>query len=114
MSAEAPQIPCVLDGETRNGKASFANKLDSGELLTGSPTITELGTTDLTIANAAVSTAALTINGVSVDTGEAITFKASGFVANKIYRLLLQCGTDSSPAQTLRGIARLVVAATST
>jgi hypothetical protein len=110
MSAEAPQIPRIVEGETRNGKASFANKLDSGESLAGSPTITELGTTHLTIANATRSTGTLTINGVEVTSGHALTFKVTGFVANMVYRLRMECATDSTPAQTLRGIARFVVA----
>ena len=109
MTAEAPQIPCVVAGETRNGKASFANRLDSGETLTGTPTCTEIATTHLTFANVAVSTAVLTINGVSVGIGGAITFKVTGFQANTQYRVLMECGTSSTPAQTLRGIGRFVV-----
>lgn len=110
MSGEAPQVPCLIYGEVRNGKFSFANKLDTGELLTGTPTITEISTTDLTLASVAVSTGELTINGVAVAAGEAVTFKVTGFAANKQYRLLFECGTDSTPAQTLRAIGRFVVA----
>lgn len=113
MPSEAPQIPCFINGETRNGKASFAMKLDDGELLTGTPTITEITTTDLTFANVAVSTADLEINGATVLTGQAVTFKVTGFAAGTTYRARIQCGTTSTPAQTLRGIIRFTcVAAT--
>lgn len=111
MSAEAPQIPCFINGETRNGKASFSNRLDTGESLSGTPTLTEIGTTHLTFANVARSTTGLTINGISVTSGHAVTFKVTGFQANMQYRALIECATDSTPAQTLRGIIRFVVAA---
>lgn len=109
--SEAPQIPCFVEGETRNGKASFASKLDAGELLTGTPTITEIGTTDLTFANVALSTAVQLINGIEVAAAAAVNWKVTGFIANKAYRLLITGNTTAVPAQTLRGIARFTVMA---
>ncbi len=57
---------------------SYADVLDSGETLTGTPTVAEVTTTDLTITAKAVSTAALTINGVGVAIGAAVQFKVAG------------------------------------
>lgn len=100
-SNTAPQKPTVAPGEVRNFAVSFANVLDSGELLAGTPTVEEETTTDLTIASNVVSTAALTINGSSVAAGAAVQFKASGFVDGTSYRIKITVATDATPAQTL-------------
>lgn len=100
----APQRPNAAVGSTRNVAFSFSGELDSGELLTGTPTITEDTTSDLTIANKAVSTAALTINDITVPIGEAVQCNVLGFdAANFPYTLNISVGTDASPAQTLIG-----------
>ena len=108
----ARERPTAVAGETRLFSVSFENKLDSGELLTGTPTVAEETTTDLTISNKVVSTAALTINHRSVAIGRAIQFKVSGFlVANSPYTILITCGTDSDPAQTVKGRVKFAVEA---
>ena len=96
----ADQVPVFAAGDTRNGAVSFADQLDSGEVLTGTPTIEEQTSSDLTISNAAVSTAVQTINGLSVAIGEAVQFTVSGMTASK-YTLKITATTDSTPAQTL-------------
>ena len=108
----APQRPSKTASEVRNVAVSFVGKLDSGELLTGSPTVAE-STGDLAIANVAVSTAALTINGASVAAGAAVQFSVSGGTAGTTYVITIACGTDSTPAQTLRGAIYLPVVADS-
>ena len=80
---------------------SFQGKLDSGELLTGTPTVVEVTTSDLTLANKAVSTAALTIDGVSNAIGEAVQFSITGGTAGTTYTINIQVGTDATVAQTL-------------
>lgn len=95
--------------EVRNVAVSFAGKLDSGELLTGTPTVTEVTTTDLTFASQAVNTAALTINGVSTAIGRAAQFKVTGGTAGTTYEITVSCGTDATPAQTLYGTIKLKV-----
>ena len=101
----APQRPTASVGSVRNIAVSFSNKLDSGELLTGTPTIVDSSPNspeDLTISNKVVSTGALIINGVSTPTGEAVQCTVSGFVAaNFPYTLDISVGTDATPAQTL-------------
>lgn len=89
--------------ETRNVAVSFSGKLDSSELLTGTPTIVEVTTSALTLTNKVVSTASLTINGLTVITGEAIQFTVAGGTAGNAYTIKISCGTDSTPAQTLYG-----------
>ena len=111
MGVKAPQIQTIVVGETRNVAASFAGMLDDGELLTTPLTVVETVTTNLTIANKVVSSGALTINGVSVPTGEAVQFNVLGALANIIYVITITVTTDASPAQTfvrsvtLRGVA---------
>lgn len=98
----APQKPTIAVGEIRNVAVSFADVLDSGELLTGTPTVVEVTTTDLTLSSKAVNTAALTINGESVAIGKAVQFRVSGqLVANSPYTIKITVSTDASPAQTL-------------
>ncbi len=106
MSHTAPQRNDVAAGETRNFAVSFSGKLDSGELLTGTPTIVDNAAPSpevLTIANKVVSTGALTINDVTVPIGEAVQFKASGFVSGSSYTFKITATSDATPAQTLIG-----------
>lgn len=104
----APERPVAVVGETNVHSVSFANILDGSELLTSTPDVVEVTTTDLTITNLAgtankgtVSTAALTINNVSVPTGEAVQFKVVGYLAATAeYTVKITAGTDATPAQT--------------
>ena len=108
----APQRNDKTVSEVRNVAVSFSGKLDSGELLTGTPTVTEVEPSSpqaLTFASIAVSTAILTINNISTPVGEAVQFSVSGGVANAVYLIEVACGTDSTPAQTLYGTITLRV-----
>ena len=103
----APERPVAVVGETNTHSVSFANILDGSELLTGTPDVVEVTSTDLTIVNftptsdkGTVNTAALTINNVTVPIGEAVQFKASGYVAGTTYTIRITAGTDATPAQT--------------
>lgn len=113
----APQRPFKSVSGIRNVAVSFSEMLDAGELLSGTPTITEVAgtgspTTDLTLSNKVVSTAELTINDVAVPTGEAIQFSVTGgTVANSPYSITISVGTDATPAQTLIGTVVLTVIA---
>lgn len=101
MSAiRAPQRYTKADSEVINVAVDVRGLLDDGELATGTPTIVEVTTSDLTIANKAVSSTALTILGESVAAGEAIQCKVSGGTANTSYTIRITFGTDSDPAQT--------------
>lgn len=98
----ASELPPTAVGDVRLGSVSFAGQLDSGESLTGTPTVTEVTTTDLTISSVAVSSEALVINSRSVAAGLAVQFLVSGAKASgSPYTLQITVSTDSSPAQTL-------------
>jgi len=97
----APEIPTAVVGESFLASCSFAEVLDSGETLASVVSATEKTTSDLTIASAAVSAAALTISCQSVDIGEAVQMLISGhLVANSPYTVTVTVTTSSTPAQT--------------
>ena len=102
-----PEIIEMKVSEVRNVAVSFVGKLDDGELLTGTPLVVEITSTDLTLVNKVISTAALTINGKSVAIGEAVQFKVSTPKANINYDVRLTATTDSTPAQTLIATIRI-------
>jgi len=100
----APQRPSASVGATKNVAVSFSGELDSGEKLTGTPTIVEDTTSDLTITNKTVSVETLNINKVDVPIGEAVQCSVSGFVSDNFpYTLNIVAVTDGSPPQTLPG-----------
>lgn len=111
MSARAPQLPIALVGETLLGACSFVRLLDAGELLTGTPTVEEITTADLTIASATVNNVALVVNGEAAAVGQAVQWAMSGQVAGTRYTLRVTCSTDSVPAQTRIGIVSFRAAA---
>ena len=104
----ADQLPEFAVGDTRNCAVSFAGQLDTSEVLTGTPTVTEQTTTDLTISSVAVNVAALSINSETVAIGGAVQFKVLGMTAAK-YTLVVTAATDSTPAQTLVRYVRFQV-----
>ena len=110
MSHTAPQRNDVAAGETRNFAVSFSGKLDSGEILTGTPTVIDDAAPSpevLTIGNVVINTSILTINDVSVPIGEAVQFSASGFVSGDDYKFKISVATDATPAQALIGYVEI-------
>lgn len=105
----ALQQPTIYDGETRLASVSFVGLLDDGELLSGTPTVTEITSSDLTFANEALNSSAKIINKKSVAANKAVVFKITGFVAGETYTIEITSGTDSSPAQTLKIKASFIV-----
>jgi len=106
LSHIAPQVPTTYVGAARNIAIDFTDELDTGELLTGTPTIVEIhpanSPLDLTISNVAVSTADLEINGQTVTTGMAVQGHVSGMLSGVTYKCLVTATTDATPAQTLK------------
>ena len=62
----ANQIRHKHASETRTISVDYTDKLDVGESLTGTPTIAEVTTTDLTISGAQLNSGSLTINNETV------------------------------------------------
>ena len=95
-----PQVPCMSAGETEMCAVDFTDRLDSGELLTGTPVIVEVTSADLTLGNKSVSTGALTIYGATVATGMAVQFSVSGQLADTLYTVSITVSTDATVART--------------
>lgn len=111
----------IILGETQLYLADFGDTavvtgpINVGEVLTGTPTITQEsvspttigGTTtaDLTLANKTVGSSTPIINGRTAASGEYVQFtaaSASGANAvGAVYTILISCATNSSPARTL-------------
>jgi len=98
-----PQRPCISVGDTETAAINFTDHLDSGELLTGTPTAVEVTTSDLTIGSVAVNTATYVEaeTGDTVAIGAAVQFSVSGgTTANSPYLIRVTVSTDASPART--------------
>ena len=96
MPIRLQQRPILSVGDVEQGAVSFADVLDASETLTGTPVVTEVGTTDLTLGDKAVSIAALTILGVSVAAAEAVQFSVSGQKAGTLYTISVTASTTAS------------------
>lgn len=77
--------------------------LPSGVLLTGTPTVAEQTTSDLTLTSAAVNTAELTLFGETFAIGTAVVFHRAGGVAGTEYTIRVTVSTDASPADVIVG-----------
>lgn len=103
MSHTAIEVPDKAVTEVLNAAVSFSGKLEAGESLTGTPTVVEETTSDLTLSSKSVSVAIINISGIDTPIGEAVQFSVQGGVAGTLYTVNISCTTDASPAQTLRG-----------
>ena len=104
MPIEIRPTSDVSVGATRIISVDLTDDLDlfpSPTLLTGTPMIVEVTTTDLTLASKAVSTAALSINGRTVAIGKAVQFTGAGFVDGVTYTIRVTVSTDSTPAEVI-------------
>ena len=102
----APEVPVLVVGEINIISVSFADVLDEGELLDEAPTVVEITTSDLTIANKRVNTSPLVLGEHTIGIGKAVQFSVSGQgTSNSPYSLKITVTTDSTPAQVkVRGI----------
>ena len=89
-----PNIPKKLPAEIVLGALDCSNRLRSGETLGGTPTITA-SSSGLTVGTVTVTTAAATINGSTVSTGQAVTFTLSGGTAGELYSLVFSSTTSA-------------------
>lgn len=85
--------------ETRTVTVGFKDLLESGELLTGTVTVTPSPAT-MTCATPLKNAASLTIDGETYAANQAIQFSSSGGVEGQVYLVLISVATDGTPAQT--------------
>lgn len=104
MVATATQIHTISTDETRNVSVDMTGLLDSGELLTGTPTVE--GSASLTFTNQQVNVSELTIDGATVAVGKAVQFTVSSSVQSN-YKVEIVVATDGS--QTVEAIVQINV-----
>lgn len=110
MSQTAEQLYVVAQGETLTPALGFIDQLRSGELLTGTPTVAEVTSSDLTISNVGLNSGTITVDGVSHAANQAVQWSISGqLAATGKYRIRVTVSTDATPAQTLVGYVLLDV-----
>lgn len=92
----------------RNHAVDCSGQLEDDELLIGTPTVvpTPAGPT---ITNVQVTITLKKINGKRVRAGQAIAFTATGGTPGVSYSLLVRCGTDSTPAETIEEPLTLII-----
>jgi len=103
MAVTCRQRHVLSAGETRLIRFDFTEDLEAGASLTGTPTVAELTTTALTLANKAVNTTTYVddLSGATVAVGKAVEFTCAGGVAGTTYRVRITVSTDSTPTETL-------------
>ena len=103
MAVQAPQTHTVSTGSTRLVRVNYTKRLDSDVSLTGTPTVAEVTTTDLTLANKAVNTATYSDSstGKTVAVGKAIRFTVAGGTSGQTYTIRVTVATNSTPTETL-------------
>ena len=103
MPLTARERPTISVGDIEVISLNFTDLLDGSELLTGTPTVAEQTTSDLTIASEQVNTNTYveSCSGDTVAVGAAVQFKVSGgTVANSPYRIRVTCSTDATVPRT--------------
>ncbi len=97
----APEFPVAVVGETNNYAVSFAGILDSGELIASVTSVAEQTSSDLTITNETINTAALVLNHLTVAIGMAVQFTVVGqLMATATYTLKITVVANGASAQT--------------
>lgn len=89
----------------------FTKRLNTGETLTGTPTITSAeefpnagGATDLTISSPAVTSSAITTNYGTIAVGKGVQFRVVGGTDGKTYRIQVSCATSASNTRIYDGL----------
>lgn len=89
------QRPSVPEGAIDMVAIDCSEWLDSGELLTGTPLVTE-PTGDLTLTNKSINDATLSIlDNTAVIAGQAVQFTVAGQEAGTTYDITVTASTDA-------------------
>ena len=108
MPIKLEQRPVISLGDTDIAKIDYTEYLDADELLTGTPTIVEVTTTDLTLTNKVVNTEEVRILERDVAIGKAILFKVSGQKINTEYTIRITVSTDGGRTAVRDAILKAV------
>lgn len=105
MPVEIGIQKCVSIGATRLVTLDYTDDLPSGVLLTGTPTVVEVDTSNLTLANKALNSATFTYeyeagSNRTVAVSAAVQFTVTTSTTGK-YKIRITVVTDGTPAETL-------------
>lgn len=100
----------VHPDETRNIFVDFTKELeDTADTIVGTPSVSELTSTDLTIANIAIGTASFTDADDYVwGASKYITFTVSGMLDDTDYDVKVTATTSAANAETLTRVVRFL------
>lgn len=96
MTIKAKQVQRKSNGETLQVRISFADLLVDSDTLTGTPTVVEQTTSDLTLTSKEVNSTAVTILGETVAASKAVTFLCAGGTAGTTYTIRVTVSTAGS------------------
>jgi len=108
MPIKLDQRPVISVGDTDIAKIDYTDYLDSTELLTGTPTVAEVTTTDLTLTNKTVNATEVRILERDVAIGKAVQFKVSGQKINTEYSIRVTASTDAGRTAVRDAILKAV------
>lgn len=91
----AKEIQSKTTTEKLNAGASFLGKLRDGELLVSDPSAVEQTTSDLTLTNIQINTAAVVLQDCDHVIGQAVLFTVEGGVANTEYVIKCKATSDA-------------------
>ena len=109
MTIKARELPRKSPGDTEAGAVNFVNQLRESELLTGTPTVAEQTSSDLTISNAGLNSGSVEIAGVTAAANQAVTYTVSGGAAGTLYSVKVTATTDATDARTLNRLVDFYV-----
>ena len=101
MTIKAPELPRKSPGDTAAAAVNFVQQLRSGELLSGTPTVAEQTSSDLTISNQGLNTTTIDVAGVSAAASQAVVYTVAGGSSGTLYSIKVTVSTDASDARTL-------------
>jgi len=108
MPIKLDQRPVISVGETEQVKIDYTDYLDDTELLTGTPTIAEVTSTDLTLTGKSLNTASTRILERDVAAYKAVLFKVTGQKNNTEYKIRITVSTDGGRTAVRDAIIRAI------
>jgi len=110
-SLYADQVGVMGITEKRNVCVSYKYELPTGDLLAGSPTVVQVGGTDMVVSSISRNATILTYHHETVGIAQAVVFSITGGVGvvSGEKRFKISCATSASPPETLDAIILLVV-----
>lgn len=79
----------------------LTNWLDDGEQLTGTPTVVEVTTADLTLDNKSISLVPQKVNGFMAPAGHVVLFRMTGQQTGTTYTVKITASTNASIPRTI-------------